>query len=163
MSVKFHHDKDPNIHNRWHQQRFRYQEGDNAAWTRRCCRTGQHHWGRSSPRRTWDQVRFVQAWAKKHRCFPKHQHHLYIKSVLKVLGQIPKPAAPTLQEDLFQDLWDRLYLPSLCSYLTKLQLQCIPIVRSIVLSNENWPYNISFVLTESSFRSNKIWPYSLRT
>ena len=28
----------------------------------------------------------------------------HIKSVSKVLGQIPKPAAPTLQENLSQDL-----------------------------------------------------------
>ena len=33
----------------------------------------------------------------------------YVKSVSKVLGQIPKPAAPTLQEDLSQDLWDIFY------------------------------------------------------
>ena len=32
-----------------------------------------------------------------------------VKSVSKVLGKIPKPGAPTLQEDLSQDLWDRLY------------------------------------------------------
>ena len=29
---------------------------------------------------------------------------MHIKSVSKVLGKIPKPAAPTLQEDLSQDL-----------------------------------------------------------
>ena len=29
---------------------------------------------------------------------------IHVKSVSKVLGQIPKPAAPTLQEDLSQDL-----------------------------------------------------------
>ena len=53
----------------------------------------------------------VKGWAvdelKLHLC--KYFHLKNVKSVSKVLGKIPKPAAPTLQEDLSQDLWDRRY------------------------------------------------------
>ena len=48
--------------------------------------------------KTWNNALFVRF------CNPEIDLHIHVKSVSEVLRQIPKPEAPTLQEDLSQDL-----------------------------------------------------------